>query len=352
LPTTADLPLTLDETLRTFESLSLNFKANVAKLASVGPSEQPLSSTDEEEVQVYRVMTKAQNQLTTDEGKVWEEIASSMSMYAKPAVSTASLDFPTSTIDDIHTLADKSFVMSTSFLRRTHLPTDQTYRESKEILQAMGIRCIDATDAIEAEALASAIVHKGLADFVVTEDTVRKQHLIDNLSSRILLVFFSLMKDVLVYEVPMIKNITNRVEPLVVVSGAEVRAELNLDRDAYIDFALLLGTDFSQRIANVGPARAYKFIKNHGSIERIIELETKYEPKLPLEDYLAEVELGRLAFKTLPTVPLSKLKRTPKKDDKKVTKVLQRHGLSRELVDAGNFETLLDGNYFRDSPTA
>jgi flap endonuclease-1 len=149
----------------------------------------------------------------------------------------------------------------------------------------------------------------------------------------------------------MIRNITSRVEPLVIVSGAEVRAELNLDRDAFVDFALLLGTDFSQRIANVGPRRAYKFIKNHGSIERIIELETKYEPRVPREDYLAEVELGRLIFKTLPAVPLSKLKCAPK-DDGKVTKLLERHGLFRELGPAANFGTLLDGNYFGDSPTA
>ena len=149
----------------------------------------------------------------------------------------------------------------------------------------------------------------------------------------------------------MIKNITNRVEPLVIVSGAEVRAELNLDRDAYIDFALLLGTDFSQRIANVGPTRAYKFIKNHGSIERIIELETKYEPKLPREEYLAEVELGRLVYKTLPAVPLSKLK-PKKKNDAKVNRVLRRHGLTRELGGAVDVESLLDGNYFKDSPIA
>jgi flap endonuclease-1 len=146
-------------------------------------------------------------------------------------------------------------------------------------------------------------------------------------------------------------------DPLVIVSGAEVRTELDLDRDAFIDFALLLGTDFSQRISGVGPKRAYKFIKDHGSIERIIELETKYEPKQSREDYLAEVELGRLVYKTLPAVPLSELKKKikKKKDDKKVTKLLQRHGLFREMGDvcaADNYQALLDGNYFRDSPTS
>ena len=351
-----------DEALRTLESLSLDFKANVAKLASVAPPEPSLSSTDEEDAKAYCVLSKAQNQLTTEESKLWGDISSSMSKYVKPSLSekpsvssTVPLYFPTSTINDIHALADKSFVMSTSFLRRTHTPTDQTYEESKDILQAMGIPCIHAADATEAEALASAIVHKGLADFVATEDTVRKQHL-KEISRNLYLFIFSFLKDVLVYEVPMIKNITSRVEPLVIVSGAEVRAELALDRNAFIDFALLLGTDFSQRITNVGPTRAYKFIKNHGSIERITEVETKYEPKVPLEDYLAEVELGRLVYKTLPTVPMSELKQKikKKKDDKKVDKVLQRHGLFREMgnINLADCQALLEGNYFGDSPTA
>ena len=148
----------------------------------------------------------------------------------------------------------------------------------------------------------------------------------------------------------MIKNITNRLEPLVIVSGAEVRAELDLNQDSFIDFALLLGTDFSQRIANVGPARAYKFIKDHGSIERIIELETKYEPKPSREAYLAQVEIARLVFKTLPAVPSLK---TVLKDDNEVTRVLQQYGLSRAFgEEAENYQSLLDGNYFGDNPSA
>lgn len=151
----------------------------------------------------------------------------------------------------------------------------------------------------------------------------------------------------------MIKNITNRAEPLVIVSGAEVRAELDLDRDSFIDFALLLGTDFSQRILNLGPARALKFIKDHGSIERIVELETKYEPKLPREDYLAQVETARLVFKNLPAVPSLKALKSAPKDDSEVARVLQRYKLSYVLrEEQGGFQTLLDGNYFGDNPSA
>ncbi|KAF8814756.1 PIN domain-like protein [Phlegmacium glaucopus] len=327
-PSDIPAPITADpdQILNIIKSLSLNFKANVAKLASM-PSEAPLLSADEEEDRVDLVMTKAQNQLTVDEGKVWEKIDTSISMYLKPA---APLDFPISTINDIHTLVDKSHSITTSFQRRTDIPTPQTYQECREILQAMGIPCIEATGAIEAEALASAMFHQGLADFVVTEDT-----------------------DVLVYEAPMIKNITNRLVPLVIVSGAEVRAELDLDRNSFIDFALLLGTDFTQRIVNVGPMRAYKFIKDHGSIERIIELETKYKPKLSQEDYLAQIEIARLVFKTLPAVPSLEVLKTTPKDDVEVTRVLQHYGLSYALRgEADDFNTLLVGNYFGDNPTA
>ena len=152
----------------------------------------------------------------------------------------------------------------------------------------------------------------------------------------------------------MIKNITNRLVPLVLVSGAQVRAELDLDRDSFIDFALLLGTDFSQRIVNVGPTRAYKFIKDHGSIERIIEVETKFEPRLSREAYLAQVEIARHVFKTLPAVPSLEALKTAPKDDKKVIKVLERYGLSRALREDGysEYQTLLEGNYFGDNPSA
>lgn len=173
MPTTTDEPLSsIDQTLHTFKSLSQDFEANVARLAS----EPPLPSADEEEDHVYRVMTKAQNQLTTDEGTIWKKICTSMFMYVKPVASTA-LDFSTSVINDIHKLVDKSHIMSMSFQRRMETPSPHTYQQSKEIIQAMGIPCIDAADATEAEALASAMVHQGLADFVATEDTVRKQQL-------------------------------------------------------------------------------------------------------------------------------------------------------------------------------
>lgn len=159
-------------------------------------------------------------------------------------------------------------------------------------------------------------------------------------------------QDVIIYEAPLIRGLTNRNVPLVMLSGPEIRTALELDRSSFIDFALLLGTDFSQRIKNVGPVRALKFIRQHKSIERVIEVEKKYTPRVPPPAYLAEVELARLVFQTLPPVPDSQLLEQ-NKDDEALSVVLQRFGLGKLLMDEEDwdFEDALRGNYFSDDPS-
>ena len=151
----------------------------------------------------------------------------------------------------------------------------------------------------------------------------------------------------------MIRNISNRKEPLTIVSGANVRTTLELTRESFVDFALLLGTDFSQRIKNVGPARAYRFIKEYGTIERIIEAQTKYAPKISTKAYLDQVKTARRVFRTLPPVPQLELLHQDKKDEASINLIFQRYGLGRYLMvtDDWDYEEALAGNYFDDNPS-
>lgn len=153
----------------------------------------------------------------------------------------------------------------------------------------------------------------------------------------------------LVYEAPLLRNITSRRDPLTVISGSEVRTALSLDRADYLDFILLLGTDFSQRIKNVGPQRALKFVREHGSIERILEQETKYPPRLPLPNYLEQIGAARLVFETLPPVPDLATLQQKEMDDTSVTELLQRFGLHK-LVATDSEYNLMGSNYFGDNP--
>ncbi|KIJ61629.1 hypothetical protein HYDPIDRAFT_169641 [Hydnomerulius pinastri MD-312] len=181
--------------------------------------------------------------------------------------------------------------------------------------------------AFEAEALAAALVLHGHADYVASEDT-----------------------DVLVYEAPLLRNITAREAPLVLVAGDAVRATLGLERESYVDLALLMGTDFSQRIKNVGPARALKFIREHGSIERVIAHESKYPPRVPVPDYLEEVGLARTVFQTLPPVPDPESLRQTEGDPGAVAEIVQRCGLQKVLWGSWDHQLALAGNYFNDNP--
>lgn len=145
-------------------------------------------------------------------------------------------------------------------------------------------------------------------------------------------------QDVLVYEAPLLRNITNSKGPLTITSGADIRESLQLPRSSFIDFALLLGTDFSQRIKNVGPSRAFKFIKEYGSIEAILEAETKFPPRSPVEMYLKEVAAARAVFLSLPEVPDKALMMPGVRDDQKVEGLLYDYGLGWALKDVNKWD--------------
>lgn len=157
-------------------------------------------------------------------------------------------------------------------------------------------------------------------------------------------------KDVLVYGAPLIRNIAKRSDPLVIVHGSEVWTALQLDHNRFIDFALLLGTDFSRRIKNVGPHRALKFIREHGTIEEMLQREKQYPPRVAPALYLQEVEVARVAFHTLPPVPDPSTMQNTEPDDDAVQEILHKYGLWKEL--SHGTEDGLPGNYFNDNPAA
>ncbi|KAK0495872.1 PIN domain-like protein [Armillaria luteobubalina] len=297
-------------------SLFHNFRKSIPKLVSLNkasPEEAPINES-EERTEVF--MTKGQYELILEEGKVWGNLA------------VVDESEETSMEDEVFKVYQKSTVMFESYARRTRPPTAQNYIESKEILEAMGIACVESEGPYEAEALACALVSHGFADYVASEDT-----------------------DVIVYEVPLLRNITNQAGPLVVVSGSDVREGLQLSRTSFVDFALLLGTDFSERIKNIGPMRAYKFIKEHGTIEGVVTNETKYRHRLEPDAYLEQVRVARGVFATLPSIP-KKAKLKGKRDDNKTMDVLQKYRLSHEIDPNWDYSTALAGNFFQDNPTA
>ncbi|KAL7277331.1 hypothetical protein ACG7TL_009189 [Trametes sanguinea] len=280
---------------------------------------QEASPQDIEEARIDYGLSKSQHGLIMEEGKLWEQLANSEDLQSVQ-IAVKSL---------ASTLEAKSSVLSESYARRTNPPTSETYEQSRDVLRAMGIPCIEPSGPYEAEALAASLVLNGYADYVASEDT-----------------------DVLIYEAPLVRNVATGAAPLVLISGSDVRTVLQLDRARFIDFALLLGTDFSQRIKNVGPARALKFIREHGSIERVIEREVQYPPRIPVEEYLQQIALARSVFNTLPPTPDASLLQQGVPDESAVWAILDKFGLHRYVADDWEHTHVLSGNYFADNPAA
>lgn len=157
----------------------------------------------------------------------------------------------------------------------------------------------------------------------------------------------------IVYGAPLIRNITSSAGPLSLIAGNDVRTALGLDDAAFVDFVLLVGTDFSTRIKNLGPVRALKLIREHGTIERVLERETRYPLMVPLEFYLETIALARSVYQTLPPISADMLDfGDGSVDEDEVLAILDRCDLRRYAMDDEDFSQSLSGNYFKDNPTA
>jgi flap endonuclease-1 len=156
---------------------------------------------------------------------------------------------------------------------------------------------------------------------------------------------------VLIYGAPLIRNITTRDKPLLLISASDVRTALHLDPTTFIDFALLLGTDFAPRIRNIGPRRALHFLRQYGKIERILAEETRFEPRVPLQAYLGAVRDARDVFRKLPPVPAACALEAREYRQEEVVTILGSHRLQR-FLEPGTLLSALDGNYFNDNPAA
>eukprot|EP00241_Pyramimonas_parkeae_P019019 CAMPEP_0114292640 /NCGR_PEP_ID=MMETSP0059-20121206/9172_1 /TAXON_ID=36894 /ORGANISM="Pyramimonas parkeae, Strain CCMP726" /LENGTH=386 /DNA_ID=CAMNT_0001414307 /DNA_START=15 /DNA_END=1175 /DNA_ORIENTATION=- len=128
--------------------------------------------------------------------------------------------------------------------------TRQHNDECKRLLKLMGVPVIEAPS--EAEAQCAALCQAGLVHTVCTEDmdvltfgTAR--------SVRNLMTPASQKKTIMEFEL------------------AKALEGLELTMDQFIDLCILLGCDYCQTIKGVGPVSALKLIKQHGSLEKVLE---------------------------------------------------------------------------------
>ncbi len=192
---------------------------------------------------------------------------------------------------------------------------DDMIAESKRLLDAMGIPCIDAPS--EGEAQASVIAAEGKVDAVASQD-----------------------HDSLLFGAPILarnitisgkrrlpsKNIFVEVEPET-ISLSETLKKLELTREQLVDFGILMGTDFNpDGFRGIGPVKGLKLLKEHGSLEKIDEL----QQGLSQIDYPAIREI----FLNPPVKRGLDISWGTFKADEVRSFLVDEHSFSRERVDA------------------
>lgn len=142
---------------------------------------------------------------------------------------------------------------------------DQMIRESKTLLDLMGIPWIQAPS--EGEATAAHLTTNGLVDYAGSQDY-----------DSLLFGAKKLVRNITISGKRKLPNRNFRVD--VIPETVELEKVLNrtgLTREQLIEVGMILGTDFNYSdFKGIGPVTAQKLVKKYGKIENIPDLRGKY----------------------------------------------------------------------------
>jgi len=159
------------------------------------------------------------------------------------------------------------------FSRRTVRVTREHNAECQKLLQLMGIPFIIAPT--EAEAQCAVLCKGGKVYAAASEDM-----------------------DTLTFDSPvLLRHLTfseqrNAKEPIQEIHLDRVLEGLEMDRTQFIDLCILLGCDYVDPIKGIGPSTALKLIREHGTLEKVVEFfESSKKYTLPEDWPFADARL-------------------------------------------------------------
>ena len=92
----------------------------------------------------------------------------------------------------------------------------------------------------------------------------------------------------------------DRKTPITQFSLQKFQEIFNVTHDQFIDFCILLGCDYCEKISGIGPKNAIKLILEHKTIENIVENLDKKKYKVPQDWKFRE---ARQLFKNPEVIP-------------------------------------------------
>lgn len=150
--------------------------------------------------------------------------------------------------------------------------TINVFDEVRKLLTLMGVPVIIAKG--EAEATAAALVKADIADAIATEDL-----------------------DALAFGAATMIRKLDTTNKITVIDLEKVLAGLDLTYYQFVDFCILLGTDYSPTIRGIGQKRALSLIREHKSIENILkhwDAPPDFAYKTARCEFFARIDVDRL----------------------------------------------------------
>lgn len=119
--------------------------------------------------------------------------------------------------------------------------------DAKHLVQLMGLPCIEAPG--EAEAQCAQLCKEGKAFATITEDM-----------------------DALTFGTPvLIRGLNSKKEPINQIELDKVLEGFEVNMEEFIDLCILLGCDYTKTVKGMGLVKAFKFIKEQKTIEKVLE---------------------------------------------------------------------------------
>ena len=157
--------------------------------------------------------------------------------------------------------------------RVASMPSRRHYDALRELLQVKGIESVESGG--DAECRCAQLVGEGRADCVVTDDYDAIPYLCGLAEGKGKMLFGINRPNILEIDVAKVLELTE------------------MSRSEFVDVCILSGCDFCDKIQGVACNRAFQLVREHGSIEAILEcLDTRYTAPDPFDFDSARIQFG------------------------------------------------------------
>ena len=161
----------------------------------------------------------------------------------------------------------------------------QMLDDAKNLIRLLGLPVVEAPS--EAEAQCTELAKQGVVYGVASEDM-----------------------DCLTFGAPiLLRGFNSKDDPVVQVDLKIALSEMDITMDEFIDICILCGCDYTGNIQNLGPVKAFNFIKEYKSIEKVLEFvdeENKNEKRKTKYNYTLDNFLYKEARKEFKTPEVTK----------------------------------------------